>query len=173
MSNKWKIALGIVVVVLLVVALGALGWGERVYRLSDGQRGWSLGAYMYQVFGWGQSNYLSDFGRRAAPAARPPQRLPFQFQRPPQTNPGHRLNPRGQFNRNFGYRPFNRNFGFQRFSRIRPLLFFIGGLGCLVVLALLIVLGIFLYRRQRRATPPAATAGETPPAVENPAPTDQ
>jgi len=59
MSKKWKIAIG----VLLVVVIGGavLSFGEMTYLSSEGQRGWSLGAAVYGLFGWDAEAYRADF----------------------------------------------------------------------------------------------------------------
>jgi hypothetical protein len=173
MSSKWKITIGIVVVIFLLAGLITLGWGERVYRSSGGQRGWSLGALVYQLSGWGQANYLADFNRAKKFPPQPVQReakrsnndksnAPGQgaFRHPAQTPfNGHQVNPKGQFNGNLGY---------QRFSRVPRFGFFVGGLCCLVFLALLGGLGIFFYRRRRRVAPAATKGTEPTPDVETP-----
>jgi hypothetical protein len=151
MSNKRKITLGLLVAIVLLVGLGTLGWGERVYRASGGQRGWSVGALVYQLSGWGQANYLADFGKQARPASKPPRAT------------DEKMGPRGHFGGNFGQQRFERNFGY---SRISPLFFLIRGLFCLVLLAGLTGLGIFFYRRRRRAAPVVTKDKE--PDVETP-----
>jgi hypothetical protein len=152
MSNKWKITIGILVVIVLLVGLGTLRWGERVYRASDGQRGWSVGAYVYQVLGWGQANYLADFGKPAQPD-----------QKPPRATFDQKIGPRGHFERDFGNQRFGGNFGP---SRINPLFFLIRGLACLVLLAVLGSLGFFFYRRRRRLAPVAPKSPAPEPGVE-------
>ncbi|MBN1994718.1 MAG: hypothetical protein JW953_18620 [Anaerolineae bacterium] len=72
MSKKWKITIGVIIIIVGLVGLGMLRWGNRVYWSSGGERGWSLGAYAYQVFGWDSANYLADLNkgpaRRTSPA---------------------------------------------------------------------------------------------------------
>lgn len=65
MSKKWIIAIVVFVVVGVVACagLGALRWGEMIYRQSDGQRGWSVGAGIYRMLGWGAEAYEEDFGQ--------------------------------------------------------------------------------------------------------------
>ena len=63
MSKTHKVTIGVVVAVIVVVGFGLLGLGEAIYRNSDGERGWSLGAGVYQLFGWDADAYRSDFGR--------------------------------------------------------------------------------------------------------------
>ena len=65
MSKRGKVVIGVVVVAIVVVGLGLLRWGGMVYRASDGARGWSLGATVYQALGWGVDAYRADFGRVA------------------------------------------------------------------------------------------------------------
>lgn len=62
MSKKWKIAVGVIVAVVAFTGLGLLRWGEAIYWISGGERGWSLGVSAYQVLGWGSEAYRSDFG---------------------------------------------------------------------------------------------------------------
>jgi hypothetical protein len=66
MSRTWKYVIGVIVVIAILVGLGMLRWSNRVYWSSNGERGFSLGAAVYQAFGWGTENYLSDFGRGPA-----------------------------------------------------------------------------------------------------------
>jgi hypothetical protein len=63
MSKKAKVTIGAIVSIIIVVGIGLLGLGEAVYRNSDGERGWSLGASVYELFGWDADAYRSDFGR--------------------------------------------------------------------------------------------------------------
>lgn len=63
MSKNWKIALGVIIAVVIITGMGLLRWGGVVYRLSDGERGWSLGAAVYQMLGWGTEAYQEDFDR--------------------------------------------------------------------------------------------------------------
>ena len=62
MSRKWKVSIGIIAVVMIVA--GVLRWGSVVYRNSDGERGWSLGAAVYELLGWGSEAYRADFHER-------------------------------------------------------------------------------------------------------------
>lgn len=64
MSRTLKIAIGVLVIAMVLFGLGLLCWGEIVYWRSGGERGWSLGAVMYRLLGWGAKVYLSDFGWR-------------------------------------------------------------------------------------------------------------
>jgi hypothetical protein len=128
MSRKWKVAIGVIIAVIVVVGLGLLRWGSMVYRASGGERGWSLGAYVYEVLGWGSEAYRSDFGwDRAVPeeGAFGPGCIE-RFDR--RSSPSHGW----RHGRAFG--PFRA----------------VGGLGCLVFLAALIGMGAFLWRRQRK-----------------------
>jgi hypothetical protein len=63
MSKNRKIALGVIIAVVIITGMGLLRWGGVVYRLSDGERGWSLGAAVYQMLGWGSEAYQEDFDR--------------------------------------------------------------------------------------------------------------
>ena len=63
MSKKSIVTIGLVISVIVVVGIGLLGLGEAIYRNSDGQRGWSLGAGVYELFGWDADAYRSDFSR--------------------------------------------------------------------------------------------------------------
>ncbi len=63
MSKNWKIALGVIIAVVVITGMGLLRWGGAVYHLSDGERGWSLGASVYQMFGWGTEAYQEDLDR--------------------------------------------------------------------------------------------------------------
>ena len=61
MSKGLKIGLIVVVVVMLLGGLAALRFGAAVYHLSDGERGWSVGAAVYDLLGWGEEAFQSDF----------------------------------------------------------------------------------------------------------------
>jgi hypothetical protein len=138
MSRKWQVAIGVIIAVIVVVGLALLRWSGMVYRASGGERGWSLGAYVYEMLGWGSEAYRSDFGwDRAAPeeGAFGPGRIARFDQR---------------FGLSYGWR-HGRAFGPFRT---------VGGLGCLVFLAALIGLGAFLWRRQRKTQ--AAPANSLP-----------
>lgn len=63
MSRKQKITIGVIVAIIVVVGGGLLRWGSVVYWNSDGERGWSLGAAVYELLGWGSEAYRDDFGR--------------------------------------------------------------------------------------------------------------
>ena len=62
MSRNKKIMIGAIVVGVLFFGLGLLRWGSMVYWRSGGQRGFSAGAAMYQLMGWGTENYMADIG---------------------------------------------------------------------------------------------------------------
>ena len=62
MSRNKKIVIGVIVVVVLFIGMGLLRWSSRVYWLSGGERGWSPGASVYQMMGWGMENYMADMG---------------------------------------------------------------------------------------------------------------
>ncbi|MBC7263354.1 MAG: hypothetical protein H5T64_03235 [Chloroflexi bacterium] len=64
MSKTWKLAIGVLVILVVLFGLGLLHWGEIVYWRSGGERGWSLGAAVYRLLGWGVKAYRSDFGWR-------------------------------------------------------------------------------------------------------------
>ncbi|MBN1220715.1 MAG: hypothetical protein JXM69_17470 [Anaerolineae bacterium] len=168
MSKNWKIAIGVIIIIVGLVGLGMLRWGHRVYWSSGGERGWSLGAYAYQVFGWDSANYLADFSR--GPVARRdttgltsevevrliddngdgvPDWGVIELPAKDALERRFALPDRGtHLGRNFGpgHRPF------------RPIfvsLFIIGGLVSLAFLALIVGLGIFFYRRWRANHSPA------------------
>lgn len=132
MSKKWIIAIVVCAIVCVVacVGMGMLRWGEMVYRLSDGERGWSVGVAVYQLFGWDAEAYEDDFGQTrrlvdeceegAVDCAETSVRL---------------ARHRGHFaNGRLGYRGAPR---------------FLAGLVCLGSLGLLIVPGVIIYRRWR------------------------
>jgi hypothetical protein len=60
--KKLATKIGIVVVVLTVL-FSALGIGEGIYLSSNGQRGWSLGAAVYNALGWGAEAYRADMAQ--------------------------------------------------------------------------------------------------------------
>ena len=62
MSRNKKIMMGVIVAVVLLLGLGLLRWSSMVYWNSGGQRGFSAGAAMYQLMGWGTENYMADMG---------------------------------------------------------------------------------------------------------------
>ncbi|MCP4540017.1 MAG: hypothetical protein GY832_22995 [Chloroflexi bacterium] len=67
MSKNGKIALGVIVAVVIMTGMGLLRWSGMIYRLSDGERGWSAGAAVYQMLGWGTDAYREDLDRAYSP----------------------------------------------------------------------------------------------------------
>ncbi len=65
MQKKWTIVIGLFVLVVVVGGI-VLGLGEVIYLNSDGQRGWSLGAAMYEMLGWDAEAFRTDFGWHVA-----------------------------------------------------------------------------------------------------------
>ena len=128
MSKRWKIAVGVMVAVIVFAGLGLLRWSGVVYRLSDGERGWSLGASVYQMLGWGTEAYREDFAWTYSLG-----------------------DGEAEWTVPLGHRRFGHGFGR---ARLR------GGFGRLVFLALLIGLGVFLYRRWRKTVPSAPASGK-------------
>ena len=65
MPKKWIIAIVVCTIVCAIACagMGVLRWGEMIYRQSDGQRGWSVGVAIYQLFGWDAEAYEEDFGQ--------------------------------------------------------------------------------------------------------------
>lgn len=61
MFNNRKVIVGVVVATIVIVGIGLLGLGEAIYRHSDGERGWSVGAGLYELLGWDADDYRSDF----------------------------------------------------------------------------------------------------------------
>ena len=126
MSQRRKVAIGVIVAAIVVVGLGLLRWSGMVYRVSDGERGWSLGATVYEALGWGSEAYRSDFGWDRAV----PEEGAFGAGRIARFGRHSGLSHGWRHGRAFG--PFRA----------------VGGLGCLAFLAALIGLGVFLWRRQ-------------------------
>lgn len=127
MSKRWKIAVGVMVAVIVFAGLGLLRWSAVVYRLSDGERGWSLGASVYQMLGWGTEAYQEDFAWT------------------------HSLDDgEAEWTAPLGHGRFGHSFVRARFAR---------GFGHLVFLALLIGVGVFVYRRWLKARPAAPASG--------------
>ena len=142
MSKKWIIAIVVFVIVGVVACagLGALRWGEMIYRQSDGQRGWSVGVGINRMLGWGAEAYEEDFDRAHwidedadETADYTELEVPFRHHR--------------------GLRP-GRRFGRGGAPR------FLAGFGCLVFLGLLAVPGVILYRRWRETRNSTPAAGE-------------
>ena len=66
MSNRKKVTIGVIAAIIIVVGGGLLRWGSVVYWNSDGERGWSLGAAAYELLGWDSEAYRDDFSRERA-----------------------------------------------------------------------------------------------------------
>jgi hypothetical protein len=124
--------------------MGVLRWGEMVYRRSNGERGWSIGVAIYQLFGWDAEAYEEDFGHVGrltddnadSTADCAETEAVFWHHR------GRRLGGR------MGHRGGPR---------------FLAGLGCLAFLSLLLIVpGVILYRRWRDTRDSTAASGETP-----------
>jgi hypothetical protein len=130
MSKKWIIAIVAFVIVGMVACAGlrALRWGEMIYRRSDGQRGWSLGAGIYRMLGWGAEAYEEDFR--------------MHWLDDDEDEPADCVELEAPFGYHRGLRP-RRRFGHGGASR------FLAGFVCLVFLGLLTVPGVLLYRRWR------------------------
>jgi hypothetical protein len=146
LKRRW-IVIGVLVLALACVGLGVLRWGEVVYRRSGGERGWSLGAAAYRLFGWGGSQeYRADFGWTGGREA-PETALPPRFGRHGAFGPGHRVpfGPRHMM-------PFGRAFWPFRF---------VGGLVFLAFLAAVAVAGVVLYRHWRKRRPAGAPTQPT------------
>ena len=153
MSKKWIIAI-VVCVILGIVAcagMGALRWGEMVYRQSDGQRGWSVGVAVYQLFGWDAEAYEEDFGQlhrlavddADAETTADCVESDASVGRHRGRLRGH--HPGGRFGRHGGPR-------------------FLAGLACIGFLGLLTVPAVLVYRRWRDTRDTAAASEETPPS---------
>jgi len=132
MSKKWIIAIVAFVIVGMVACagLGALRWGEMIYRQSDGQRGWSLGAGIYRMFGWDAEAYEEDF------------RMHWSDDDEDETADCAEIEE-APFGHHRGLRP-GRRFGHGGAPR------FLAGFGCLALLSLLAIPGVLLYRRWRK-----------------------
>ena len=145
MKNKWFIIIGSLALVV-IIACAVLGFGENAYRSSNGQRGWSLGATVYNALGWGADAYRADTTQHMQ------RRMGSQGQ--PGNNNGVQAAPNGAPNAapdkpQFPGRGFGQA-GFQRGQFGRPG----GGLGHgLLILIILVALGVggfFLYRRWKK-----------------------
>jgi len=151
MSRKWKIALSVIVVVVAFAALGLLRWGQVVYWLSDGERGWSLGMSAYQALGWGADAYRADFDRAGFG------RADFGPDDEDRTSDCTVAEDSTDHHRFFGH-------GGRRVEdRHRDKgghVFFAGGMGCLMVWVLLAGAGVVLFRHYRKTHPPAPTPEE-------------
>ena len=122
MSRKWKVSIGIIAVVMVVA--GLLRWGSVVYWNSDGERGWSLGAAVYELLGWGSEAYRADFHERVA------------YDEDADEGADRR---------------FGRWFGVGREGHFGPS-GFAGGLARLAFLALVVVVAVVFFNRRRRKT---------------------
>ena len=176
MSKTWKIVIGVIVVVVVLFGLGALRWSSRVYWGSGGERGWSLGASAYQMFGWDPADYMADFNRGPlayrGPGAYPEggsAQVEVRLIDDDEDGVPDRgvidLPAKGTFGRDFGPgrgAHFGRNFGpgYTHFGPGGGPFFFVGGLLRLAFLVLVIGLAIFFYRRWRakRSTAPTTNA---------------
>lgn len=136
MSKKWiiVIALAVVLGIIACAGMGVLRGGEVIYRRSGGERGWSLGVSVYQMLGWGAEAYEEDFGRAHLEDAEEGE-CADEFEDDLHT--GRRF---GHKRGRFGHGPFR----------------FLGGLGCLMFLALLAIPGALLYRHWRKGRSDAA-----------------
>jgi hypothetical protein len=126
--KKSAITIGIVALVL-TIACAALGLGESAYLSSNGQRGWSLGAAVYNALGWGAEAYRADMAQHHSVA---------------QTQPGAQNVPNAAAN---GYG--SRHTGGLNGGR--------SGHGGFVLLVVLGVAG-YLFYRQRKQKQAVATA---------------
>jgi hypothetical protein len=62
-SKKWKVAIGVIVVAVVVSVIGLLKLGRMLYWNSDGKYGWNPAVYISElVWGTGASTYLPEFG---------------------------------------------------------------------------------------------------------------
>ena len=143
MSKKQSITIAIVVAVGVIgcVGLGLLRWGEAIYWLSDGERGWSLGASAYQTLGWGADAYRSDFG----------------LDDEDDVSDCETVEDSTEHHRFWGLGA-KRSIGRHRDRGGH--IFFAGGMGCLAFWALLIGVGAVVYRHYRKTHPPAPTPEE-------------
>ena len=141
MSKKSKVTIGVFVSVIVVVGIGLLGLGEAIYRNSDGERGWSLGAGVYELFGWDADAYRSDFGRGRVTRGGEADLLDL----PLEDEDGDGVPDRVQVPVEAA---FGRGFG-SRFDRGRHSFGSVGRLFCWVFFALAIGAVILFYRRRR------------------------
>ena len=143
MSKKGTVVIVVVAVVGVIACagLGLLRWGEAVYWLSGGERGWSLGASVYQALGWGAEAYQEDLTRAHSLV-----RGETEWTDQPEESREHLERGWGR-----GHRRFGRGFRYSHFG---------GGLGRLVLLTLLLGLGVVLYRRWREAKAAASPQPE-------------
>jgi hypothetical protein len=147
MSKSLKITIGVILAVVIIMGLGLLRWSSRVYWNSGGERGWSLGASVYQMMGWGTENYMADMGFQRDEdgwTSEVEVRL-IDDDEDGVPDRGVIDSPaRGRFGGKFGHHGFDRGFG-----RGRP-----GGGGCLVPLLVIAAIGggIYFYRRRSSAS---------------------
>jgi hypothetical protein len=141
MSNRSKVTIGVIVAAIVVVGIGLLGLGEAIYRKSDGERGWSLGAGVYELFGWDADAYRSDFGRGGMARGGEAELLDL----PLVDEDGDGVPDRVQVPEEAA---FGRGFG-SRFDRSRHPFGVVGRLFCWGFFALVIGAGFVLYRRRR------------------------
>ena len=148
MSKSLKITIGVILAVVIIMGMGLLRWSSRVYWNSGGERGWSLGASVYQMMGWGVENYMADMGFQRGEEGWTSEvevrlidddedGVPDRgvIDHPAQVRFG-KFGPYGYHDRGFG--------------RGRP-----GGGGCLFLLLVIAAVGggIYFYRRQRSSAP--------------------
>ena len=140
MSKNWKITIGVIIAVIVLVGLGMLRWGSRVYWTSGGERGWSLGASIYQMLGWGTEAYRADFGWDDYEDCE---------------SDCDAVENSWDHHRRFGP-------GFVRHRDRGGHVFFAGGMGCLsfFVLLSLVGLGVVGFRRWRETHPSTPVTGE-------------
>jgi hypothetical protein len=176
MSDRWKVAIGVVVAVVVVTGIGLLRWSGVVYWASGGERGWSLGTYVYEILGWGSEAYRADFGWEPAACEDAectahlkvqladddgdgvPDRGVIEMPEGGILGAGHII---GRFGPGRGAR-FGRRLGLTRgrpFGHTLAPFRIVGGLFRLALLGGVIALGVVLYRRRRKAQPmPPASA---------------
>jgi hypothetical protein len=128
------ISLAVVVGIIACAGMGILRLGESIYRRSGGERGWSLGVSAYRMLGWGAEAYEEDFGHAHLEDAEEGE-CAGEFK--DDLHIGRHFGHRGG---RFGHGPFR----------------FLGGLGCLMFLALLAIPGALLYRHLRKGRSDAA-----------------
>jgi hypothetical protein len=158
MSKKWKVVIGGVVVLVVVVGIGLSVVGIVRFRtgLPDGAWGPRLGQAPEEAHRELEVELVDDDGDGV------PDRGLIEFPREAAFGRGHvfggRLHlGRSAFGHSARFGPEHRmGFMGRAFSPFRV----IGGLVRLAVLASAIVLGVFLYNRRRKAEPQASTASE-------------
>ena len=166
MSKKWKIVVGAIGVVVVVVGIGLPIWGMMAFRSRGYEHGWPPGAYRWEPEAATQlevdlvdddGDGVPDRGVIDVPtaAALGPGR-PFGGVYPEQR----RGAQRGHFGPGRGL-PFGPAFG--------PFLI-VGGLFRLAFLALLIGMAVCFFRHRFGPRPPWAYPGPRPPWTHPPAP---